>query len=78
MDYSQYVICCPIMLNTLKSINIAIAFINVCTMVPVNVIVRERDGPPSPTKYVIDWSIVANLPFALMAAGMYNWTFYTV
>ncbi|KAL1859343.1 hypothetical protein Plec18170_002459 [Paecilomyces lecythidis] len=48
-----------------------IAFINVCTMVPVNVIVRERDGPPSPTKYVIDWSIVANLPFSLMAAGMF-------
>ncbi|KAJ9337199.1 hypothetical protein DTO027B5_997 [Paecilomyces variotii] len=48
-----------------------IAFVNLFTMVPVNVIVRERAGPPSPTKYAINWSILASLPFALMAVGMF-------
>lgn len=53
-------------------VGIVIAFVNLFTMVPVNVIVRERAGPPSPTKYAINWSILASLPFALMAVGMYN------
>ncbi|KAK2775196.1 hypothetical protein FQN53_003267 [Emmonsiellopsis sp. PD_33] len=49
----------------------AISLINLITMVPVNIVFRERCGWRCPPSRSADWLISGDLPYAMMMSGMF-------
>ena len=60
--------CQPLITNCFVA---AIALVVLLTLIPANIVVRERPGYKSRRKTTMDWSALRDIPFLLMAAGIF-------
>lgn len=55
----------------ISNIPVVIALINLVTMIPVNVVVRQRPGWAGPSSGKMDLTLLQDFPYLLMMIGLY-------